>query len=162
MGQGLLSVLSTSQATTVQELVHVLREATAEFKKVECSTIAVKSASDLFTLFITQKEHSRLEREDFESCRKLMMARGATFPARLEESHSKIVAFSQPFLASANTVLVHGSSRVVAGAITLASKTRELEVVLTKASEAMVKKLEADQMQSGGGSCCGCRDAQGG
>ena len=52
--QGLLSVLSTSKATTVQELVHVLREATTEFKKVDCSTIAVKSASDLFTLFITQ------------------------------------------------------------------------------------------------------------
>jgi len=145
--QGLLSVLSTSKATTVQELVHVLREATAEFKKVDCSTIAVKSASDLFTLFITQKEHSRLEREDFESCRKLMMARGATFLARLEESHNKIVAFSQPFLASANTVLVHGSSRVVAGAITLASKTRELEVVLTKASGAMVKKLESENIR---------------
>ena len=52
--QGLLSVLSTSGATTVQELVHNLREATAQFKAVDCSTIAVKSASDLFTLFITQ------------------------------------------------------------------------------------------------------------
>ena len=52
--QGLLSVLSTSKATTVQELVHVLGEATAQFKGVDCSTIAVKSASDLFTLFITQ------------------------------------------------------------------------------------------------------------
>ena len=52
--KGLLSMLSTSSATTVQELVHNLREATAEFKKVDCSTIAVRSASDLFTLFITQ------------------------------------------------------------------------------------------------------------
>ena len=53
---------------------------------MDCSCIAVKSASDLFTLFITQKEHSRLEREDFESCRKLMTARGATFLARLQVS----------------------------------------------------------------------------
>jgi len=145
--QGLLSVLSTSKATTVQELVHVLREATAQFKGVDCSTIAVKSASDLFTLFITQKEHARLEREDFESCRQLMMARGATFLARLEDSHNKIVAFSQPFLASAQTVMVHGSSRVVAGALTLASKTRDMEVVLTKSSGEMVKKLKAENIR---------------
>lgn len=140
-------MLSTSKATTVQELVHVLREATAQFKGVDCSTIAVKSASDLFTLFITQKEHARLEREDFESCRQLMMARGATFLARLEDSHNKIVAFSQPFLASAQTVLVHGSSRVVAGALTLASKTRDMEVVLTKSSGEMVKKLKAENIR---------------
>lgn len=145
--QGLLSVLSTSKATTVQELVHVLREATSQFKGVDCSTIAVKSASDLFTLFITQKEHARMEREDFESCRQLMMARGATFLARLEDSHNKIVAFSQPFLASAQTVLVHGSSRVVAGALTLASKTRDMEVVLTKSSGEMVKKLKAENIR---------------
>jgi len=145
--QGLLSVLSTSGATTVQELVHNLREATAQFKAVDCSTIAVKSASDLFTLFITQKEHARLEREDFESCRQLMMARGATFLARLEDSHNKIVAVSQPFLASANTVLVHGSSRVVAGALALASKTRDMEVVLTRSSGEMVKKLKAENIR---------------
>jgi len=145
--QGLLSVLSTSSATTVQELVHHLREATGQFKGVDCSTIAVKSASDLFTLFITQKEHARLEREDFESCRQLMMARGATFLARLEDSLNKIVTVSQPFLASANTVLVHGSSRAVAGALALASKTRDIEVVLTKSSGEMVKKMKADNIR---------------
>ena len=47
--QGLLLVLSNSKATTVQELVYVM-EATAQFKRVEFSTIAVKSASDTFTL----------------------------------------------------------------------------------------------------------------
>ena len=52
--KGLLSLLSSSTATTVQELVHNLREATAQFKNIDCSTIAVRSASDLFTLFITQ------------------------------------------------------------------------------------------------------------
>lgn len=53
--KGLLSLLSTSTtATTVQELVQNLREATAQFKNIDCSTIAVRSASDLFTLFITQ------------------------------------------------------------------------------------------------------------
>jgi len=140
--QGLLSVLSTSKATTVQELVHVLREATAQFKKVDCSTIAVKSASDLFTLFITQKEHARLEREDFESCRKLMMARGATFLTRLEASHDKIVAFSQPFLASANAVLVHGSSSLVTGALIHANKTRDMEVVITKSSGELYEHLK--------------------
>ena len=52
--KGLLSMLSTSSATTVVELVENLREAAKEFKKEQCSKIAVKSASDLFTLFITQ------------------------------------------------------------------------------------------------------------
>ena len=52
--KGLLSMLATSSATTVVELVENLREAAGEFKKERCSKIAVKSASDLFTLFITQ------------------------------------------------------------------------------------------------------------
>ena len=121
-------VCYSSEATTVQELVHNLREAAAEFKKIDCSTIAVRSASDLFTLFITQKEHARLEREDFESCRRLMLTRGATFLARLERSHDKIVEVSQPFLASASRVLVHGKSRLVAGALAAASTHNDIEV----------------------------------
>jgi len=145
--KGLLSVLSTSEATTVQELVHNLREAAAEFKKIDCSTIAVRSASDLFTLFITQKEHARLEREDFESCRRLMLTRGATFLARLERSHDKIVEVSQPFLASASRVLVHGKSRLLAGALAAASTHNDIEVVLTKSSGEMAKRLRADNIQ---------------
>jgi len=145
--QGLLSVLSSSKATTVQELVHILKEATKQFKTVDCSTIAVKSTSDLFTLFITQKEHARLEREDFESCRRLMLARGATFLTRLEASLNKIVWFSEPFLASANTVLVHGCSRVVAGTLASVSKNRDIEVLLTKSSEEMRNKLSCENIR---------------
>ena len=53
--KGLLSMLSSSSATTVVELVENLREAAREFKKEECSNILqIKSASDLFNLFITQ------------------------------------------------------------------------------------------------------------
>jgi len=145
--KGLLSMMSTSGATTVQELVHNLREATTEFKKIDCSTIAVRSASDLFTLFITQKEHARLEREDFESCRKFMLTRGATFLARLERSHDKIVDVSQPFLGAASRVLVHGKSRLVAGALSEVCKTRDLEVVLTRSSGDMAKRLKAENIQ---------------
>jgi len=144
--KGLLSMLSTSSATTVQELVKNLKEAATEFKKEQCSKIAVKSASDLFTLFITQKEHSRLEREDFESCRKFMMTRGATFLARLEKSHEKVVQVSQPFLTSASTVMVHGRSKVVSAALTTASKSRDIEVVLTKSSGEMAERLRAENV----------------
>ena len=52
--KGLLSMLSSSSATTVVELVENLRVAAREFKKEKCSNIAIKSASDLFNLFITQ------------------------------------------------------------------------------------------------------------
>jgi len=142
--QGLLSVLSSSSATTVQELVHHLRSASEEFRNVDCSCIAVKSASDLFTLFITQKEHSRLEREDFESCRKLMIARGGTFLARLQESRSKIAAASQPFLAEGSVVLVHGKSKVVLAALKSAAATRQMLVMVTRASGDMKKNLEAE------------------
>ena len=63
--KGLLSMLSSSGATTVQELVQNLREATTEFKKIDCSTIAVRSASDLFTLFITQVSQNPILIFDF-------------------------------------------------------------------------------------------------
>ena len=57
-----------------------------------------------------------------------MLTRGATFLARLERSHDKIVDVSQPFLGAASRVLVHGKSRLVAGALTEVCKTRDLEV----------------------------------
>ena len=57
--QSLLWVLQSSQATTVQELLQHLRDAAAAFRQTDCSAIQVRSASDLFTLFITQAEHSR-------------------------------------------------------------------------------------------------------
>jgi len=141
--QGLLSVLATSSATTVQELVHHLRSAAEEFRTVDCSVIAVKSASDLFTLFITQKEHARMEREDFECCRQLMMSRGATFLARLQESTAKIASVSQPFLAAGSTVLVHGRSSAVLAALAAAADTKDLLVLVTRASGGARKELEA-------------------
>merc|ERR1711915_677100 len=70
------------------------------------------------------------------------MARGATFLTRLEASHDKIVAFSQPFLASANAVLVHGSSSLVTGALIHANKTRDMEVVITKSSGKLYEHLK--------------------
>ena len=57
-----------------------------------------------------------------------MMTRGATFLARLERSHDKIVEVSQPFLAANNKVLVHGKSRLVAEALIAACKSKEIEV----------------------------------
>ena len=59
-----------------------------------------------------------------------MLTRGATFLARLERSHDKIVEVSQPFLGAASRLLVHGKSRLVAGALTEACKTRDIEVSL--------------------------------
>jgi len=142
--QGLLSVLSSSSATTVQELVHKLRSATEEFRSVDCSCIALKSAADLFTLFITQKEHARLEREDFESCRRLMANRGGTFLRRLQESGSKIALVSQPFLPEGATILVHGHSKLVREALVMAVQSKELTVLVTRASGNMSKQLRAE------------------
>ena len=70
-----------------------------------------------------------------------MMTRGATFLARLEKSHEKVVLVSQPFLTSASTVLVHGRSKVVSAALATASKARDIEVVLTKSSGEMAERL---------------------
>jgi len=141
--QGLLSVLSSCEATTIQELVHNLKSATESFRGIDCSCIALKSASDLFILFITQKEHARFETEDFESCRQLMKERGATFLQRLRDSCSKISEVSQPFLPAECCVLVHGNSRVVTETLRQAKKSKELKVLLTKSSGPSVAKALA-------------------
>merc|ERR1712126_383203 len=88
-------------------------------------------------------EHARMEREDFESCRRLMTARGATFLARLQASSGKIATVSQPFLGEGSVVLVHGNSRVVLARLTMAASTNDLSVLVTKASGDMKKQLEA-------------------
>ena len=75
-----------------------------------------------------------------------MMTRGATFLARLEKSHEKVVQVSQPFLTSASTVLVHGKSKVVEAALSAASKARDIEVVLTRSSGEMAERLRAGKV----------------
>ena len=75
-----------------------------------------------------------------------MITRGATFLARLEKSDEKVVQVSQPFLNAANTVMVHGRSKLVSSALITACKSRDIEVVLTKSSEEMVKTLTAENV----------------
>ena len=109
-----------------------------------------------------------------------MLTRGATFLARLERSHAKIVEVSQPFLGAASRVLVHGKSRLVAGALAEVCKTRDIEVIkrylgrnlLTPVSSSNLGCVDQIQWrhgqeieggehpgQSGGGSCNWNRDA---
>ena len=72
--------------------------------------------------------YSRCVYQDIDLKLRLDLEYLATFLARLERSHDKIVDVSQPFLGAASRVLVHGKSRLVAGALTEVCKTKDIEV----------------------------------
>ena len=62
---------------------------------------------------------------------------------RLQESTAKIASVSQPFLAAGSTVLVHGRSSAVLAALAAAADTKDLLVLVTRASGGARKELEA-------------------
>ena len=75
-----------------------------------------------------------------------MITRGATFLARLEKSDAKVVMFCQPYLTAANTVMVHGRSKLLSAALVQACQSRDIEVVLTRSTADMAKSLTAENI----------------
>jgi len=144
--QGLMQVLRQSGANTLQELVSLLKAETDKFMSVNCSVIAVTSASELFLRFITLA-HTQLESQDFTACLQLMIDRGANFLQKLEGARDKISDFFLPFLQDGGRVLVHGRSRVVYSALVHAARNgKEFEVYLTKSGEVLKKSLQAENI----------------
>jgi len=144
--QGLMQVLKQSQAKTLQELVSLLKEETGKFKKIDCSVIAVTSASELFLRFITLA-HTQLESQDFNTCLKLMLDRGNKFLEKLDGAKDKISANFEPFIHEGEKVLVHGHSKVVLAALVKVARSgRDFHVYLTKSGEKMKKQLDAENI----------------
>ena len=81
-------VLEKCSARTLQELVKLLKEASNEMKKVDCSVSSVVSGCELFLRFITLA--SKLEEGTFEEIRSVMLTKGRHFLEKMMTARSKI------------------------------------------------------------------------
>jgi translation initiation factor eIF-2B subunit alpha len=141
--QGLMQVLRQANAKTLQELVALLKTETEKFKKIDCSVIAVTSASELFLRFITLA-HTQLETQDFQTCLELMLDRGTSFLEKLGSMRGKVAEYFELHVMDGGKVLVHGESRVVQEALVHAAKSgKDFQVFLTRSGWKLKKQLEA-------------------
>jgi len=144
--QGLMQVLRQSRAKTLQELVELLNTETEKFKQVDCSVIAVTSASELFLRFITLA-HTQLETQDFSNCLELMLERGTNFLSKLEKARDKIATNFHPYVQEGGKMLVHGNSKAVLSALVkVARMGREFHVYLTRSGSKLKKQMEAEHI----------------
>jgi len=108
----LILVLEKCAASTLQELIKLLKEAIEQMKKeVDCSACSVTSGCELFLRFITLA--SRLEEETFEAMRGKMLQKGKVFLDKMMEARGKIALKGAERLPDGARILVHSRSRTV-------------------------------------------------
>jgi len=145
--QGLMQVLRQANAKTLQELVALLKTESEKFKKMQCSVIAVTSASELFLRFITLA-HTQLETQDFKTCLQLMLDRGTSFLQKLGNMRGKVAEHFVDHVMDGGKILVHGESRVVLEALCHAAKSgKDFEVFLTRSGWTLNKQLQVSNIK---------------
>lgn len=126
-------VLEKCSAKTLQELVKLLKEASNEMKKVDCSVSSVVSGCELFLRFITLA--SKLEEGTFEEIRSVMLTKGMNFLETMMNARNKIARLGANNISDGSKVLVHSRSRTVVATIKEAhAMNKRFEVYVTQSS----------------------------
>jgi len=120
----LILVLEKCAASTLQELIKLLKEAIEQMKKeVDCSACSVKSGCELFLRFITLA--TALEEETFEAMRGKMLLKGKVFLDKMMEARGKIASKGAERLPDGARILVHSRSRTVLATLKEAHKMKK-------------------------------------
>ena len=129
----LLGVVQRSKAETIMGLQDELKRAadimveSFQTTKAGRSHIALQSGCELFLKYITR---TFLELPDFEECRQAILERGERFQLISLAARDRIAAQAKDFIPNNSTVLTHGWSRVVAGILLEASKTKNFDLII--------------------------------
>ena len=122
--QTLLECLKQDTAPTMTGLIANLKEATKVLVTTDCEgSTSVSSGSDLFLRFITLA--SSLEEEDFEKVKRILISRGELFLEKVLKCRNKIADLCVPFVNDGAVILTHAHSRVVAGVLKQAAKSKK-------------------------------------
>jgi translation initiation factor eIF-2B subunit alpha len=89
--------------------------------------IAIASGCDLFLRYTTR---TFLEFDDFETSKQEVLERGQRFASLSLAARDRISTVGQDFIQEGSTVLVHGTSRVVASILQKASKTKHFDIIV--------------------------------
>lgn len=142
--KALLGVVQRTKAETMMGLQNELEQAAAALMKEDqtstststgggggghhhSTNIALQSGCELFLKYITR---TFLELRDFEECRLAILERGERFQMISLAARDRIATAGAPFVPRNGTVLTHGWSRVVAGILLEASKTKHFDLII--------------------------------
>lgn len=133
--KALLGVVQRSKAETIMGLQDELKRASDLMVQHNLhkehhnrrSHIALQSGCELFLKYITR---TFLELPDFEECRQAILERGERFQLISLAARDRIAAQAADFIPNNATVLTHGWSRVVAGILQEAAKTKNFDLII--------------------------------
>jgi translation initiation factor eIF-2B subunit alpha len=133
--KALLGVVQRSTSETMMGLQVELKQAAdlmvANFSSASASQgrshIALQSGCELFLKYITR---TFLELPDFEECRLAILERGERFQLISLAARDRIAGQAADFIPNNSTVLTHGWSRVVAGVLLEAAKTKHFDLII--------------------------------
>jgi translation initiation factor eIF-2B subunit alpha len=121
----LTTLIKNSGASTIMELEILLKAAQERLQEVNfegqrSKVIQLTAACELFARHVTR---TALDVGDFEMCKQRLIERGQRFAAKADVSRTVIAENMRPFLRDGMTILVHGYSNVVCGALLSAANS---------------------------------------
>jgi len=126
-------------------LLDDIRYAVEELTKAH-NSIEVKSASELFTGFVTRKCNDlQMENEEFSSIKEKLVERGSQFASRTNKCGKKISQIAMSFIRDDMVVLTHGYSVLVNNVLLTAQEQgKRFRVIVTESRPGchMLKTVE--------------------
>ncbi|XP_071686076.1 uncharacterized protein [Rutidosis leptorrhynchoides] len=126
--RALASVIRSSNATTMVELLTELKSASDSLKSWDTTSISLAAGCDLFMRYLTRT--SAVDYEDFNSAKSRFLERAEKFGDISHKARKIIAMLGQDFIFNGCTILVHGFSRVVLEILKTAAETKKVFRVL--------------------------------
>eukprot|EP00771_Trimastix_marina_P001486 gnl/Trimastix_PCT/2567.p1 GENE.gnl/Trimastix_PCT/2567~~gnl/Trimastix_PCT/2567.p1 ORF type:complete len:344 (+),score=67.78 gnl/Trimastix_PCT/2567:32-1033(+) len=124
----LTNVMNRSKASTMHELDMQLRAA-IETMVAKHSEPSVRSGCEIFRVYLTR---TLLPMNDFESCKRKLIASANHFTTMTKTNRNKIALLGERFFFEGMTIMTHSYSRVIMQCLLRAAKTKNFRVVVSE------------------------------
>ncbi|BGO89815.1 hypothetical protein NBRC10512_007232 [Rhodotorula toruloides] len=121
--EALAELVSRSDSSTIQELLALLRQASAQIAASSFNPVSAQSGTSLFLRFLTlQRPPPEMSFREFKA---ELVSRAREFVRDSGKCRATIAAHMSNFIQDGNTLLVHSYSRVVIQALLFAAQTQK-------------------------------------
>ncbi|GEM11698.1 translation initiation factor eIF-2B alpha subunit [Rhodotorula toruloides] len=121
--EALAELVSRSDSSTIQELLALLRQASAQIAASSFNPVSAQSGTSLFLRFLTlQRPPPEMSFREFKA---ELVSRAREFVRDSGKCRATIAAHMSNFIQDGNTLLVHSYSRVVIQALLYAAQTQK-------------------------------------
>lgn len=141
--ESLLTLLSTSQLTTISETLNLLAAASRTLLDSLANPIPVSAGTELLQRYLlTSFQASPITAQsgsDFTLLRRQLVNNSKLFVSRTKTARSKIARYALPFIRDGSTVISYSASRVIESVLYhAAEQNRDFKVILIMPDESSV------------------------